>query len=152
MPGIIRKPMLYPAELRGQIAADHLEAPGRDCSIFSRARSPTTELPTKPTNHTKRICRDEGTGKLNHYGLPSIAPQERRMVGLVRFELTTSCTPCKRATRLRYSPMIHRNGEEAPCPHPVQVIFSEGKPKAFYRRERRELRQKAYLYSRVCLR
>ena len=26
------------------------------------------------------------------------------MVGLVRFELTTSCTPCKRATRLRYSP------------------------------------------------
>ncbi len=27
-----------------------------------------------------------------------------KMVGLVRFELTTSCTPCKRATRLRYSP------------------------------------------------
>jgi hypothetical protein len=26
------------------------------------------------------------------------------LVGLVRFELTTSCTPCKRATRLRYSP------------------------------------------------
>ncbi len=29
---------------------------------------------------------------------------EGEMVGLVRFELTTSCTPCKRATRLRYSP------------------------------------------------
>ncbi len=29
---------------------------------------------------------------------------EGKMVGLVRFELTTSCTPCKRATRLRYSP------------------------------------------------
>ena len=27
-----------------------------------------------------------------------------KMVGLVRFELTTSCTPCKRATRLRYNP------------------------------------------------
>ncbi len=30
------------------------------------------------------------------------------MVGLVRFELTTSCTPCKRATRLRYSPNNRR--------------------------------------------
>src|SRR5882672_10244469 len=30
------------------------------------------------------------------------------MVGLVRFELTTSCTPCKRATRLRYSPNKNR--------------------------------------------
>jgi len=30
------------------------------------------------------------------------------MVGLVRFELTTSCTPCKRATRLRYSPNRRR--------------------------------------------
>ena len=30
------------------------------------------------------------------------------MVGLVRFELTTSCTPCKRATRLRYSPNKRR--------------------------------------------
>ena len=30
--------------------------------------------------------------------------EEGKMVGLVRFELTTSCTPCKRATRLRYSP------------------------------------------------
>ncbi len=27
-----------------------------------------------------------------------------KMVGPVRFELTTSCTPCKRATRLRYGP------------------------------------------------
>jgi integrase len=27
-----------------------------------------------------------------------------KMVGLERFELSTSCTPCKRATRLRYSP------------------------------------------------
>ena len=26
------------------------------------------------------------------------------MVGLARFELTTSCTPCKRSTRLNYSP------------------------------------------------
>ena len=37
-----------------------------------------------------------------------------KMVGLVRFELTTSCTPCKRATRLRYGPMIDRKGEEDP--------------------------------------
>ena len=33
------------------------------------------------------------------------------MVGLVRFELTTSCTPCKRATRLRYSP--NKEGSES---------------------------------------
>ena len=28
------------------------------------------------------------------------------MVGLARFELTTSCTPCKRSTRLNYSPTL----------------------------------------------
>lgn len=38
------------------------------------------------------------------------------MVGLVRFELTTSCTPCKRATRLRYSPTKGRENK----PHAVQ--------------------------------
>ena len=47
-----------------------------------------------------------------------------KMVGLVRFELTTSCTPCKRATRLRYSPMIHRKGEEARCPGATQALSS----------------------------
>jgi hypothetical protein len=26
------------------------------------------------------------------------------LVGAVRFELTTTCTPCKYATRLRYAP------------------------------------------------
>jgi len=35
-----------------------------------------------------------------------------KMVGLVRFELTTSCTPCKRATRLRYSP--NKGGSQRP--------------------------------------
>ena len=29
---------------------------------------------------------------------------KNQMVGAVRFELTTSCTPSKRATRLRYAP------------------------------------------------
>ena len=28
------------------------------------------------------------------------------MVGPERFELSTSCTPCKRATRLRYGPIV----------------------------------------------
>ena len=45
------------------------------------------------------------------------------MVGPVRFELTTSCTPCKRATRLRYGPN-KRNGEQAPPPRLRQVLFS----------------------------
>src|ERR1041385_6675961 len=31
-------------------------------------------------------------------------PNGRKMVGAVRFELTTSCTRNKRATRLRYAP------------------------------------------------
>ena len=31
-------------------------------------------------------------------------PLKIRMVGLARFELTTSCTPCKRSTKLSYSP------------------------------------------------
>lgn len=51
-----------------------------------------------------------------------------KMVGLVRFELTTSCTPCKRATRLRYSPMIHRKDEEAPRVPARQVIIFRPAP------------------------
>ncbi len=47
-----------------------------------------------------------------------------KMVGPVRFELTTSCTPCKRATRLRYGPTSQRKEEEAPRPGPRQVIIS----------------------------
>jgi hypothetical protein len=30
------------------------------------------------------------------------------MVGLAGFEPTTSCTPCKRTTKLCYSPKTHR--------------------------------------------
>gem|GEM_PF-2345140 len=39
-------------------------------------------------------------------------PAVFKMVGPVRFELTTSCTPCKRATRLRYGPK-QENGDKA---------------------------------------
>ena len=31
------------------------------------------------------------------------------MVGPARFELTTSCTPCKRSTRLNYGPTFSQN-------------------------------------------
>ena len=41
-------------------------------------------------------------------GLRRARAHQGKMVGLVRFELTTSCTPCKRATRLRYSPNRRR--------------------------------------------
>ena len=44
-----------------------------------------------------------------------------KMVGLVRFELTTSCTPCKRATRLRYSP--NKEGQKVACSPRKQVVF-----------------------------
>ena len=38
-----------------------------------------------------------------------IVNQKSRVVGAVRFELTTSCTRNKRATRLRYAPTSERN-------------------------------------------
>src|SRR4051812_2777762 len=44
------------------------------------------------------------------------------MVGLVRFELTTSCTPCKRATRLRYSP--NKEGSQSGMPRAEASAFS----------------------------
>jgi VanZ family protein len=49
------------------------------------------------------------------------------MVGLVRFELTTSCTPCKRATRLRYSPK-NRKSEQAGCLPEKQAVFPRRGP------------------------
>lgn len=45
-----------------------------------------------------------------------------QMVGPVRFELTTSCTPCKRATRLRYGPKQEK-GHKAGCRRWWQVVF-----------------------------
>ena len=52
--------------------------------------------------------------RLLHYGIRAIhtatvfcdyvSVNEVKMVGAVRFELTTSCTRNKRATRLRYAP------------------------------------------------
>lgn len=48
------------------------------------------------------------------------------MVGLVRFELTTSCTPCKRATRLRYSPNRRR----------VTKRHGRGRGKCFFQTDR----------------
>ena len=38
------------------------------------------------------------------------------MVGPARFELATSCTPCKRATRLRYGPKQERVREAQASP------------------------------------
>ena len=66
-------------------------------------------------------------------GTPEGEINTPKMVGLVRFELTTSCTPCKRATRLRYSPMIHRSGQEA-APHGVmQALSSAFRPTEYCR-------------------
>jgi hypothetical protein len=46
-----------------------------------------------------------------------------RMVGAVRFELTTSCTRNKRATRLRYAP--NQTDEQlAGCGGELQWCFS----------------------------
>jgi hypothetical protein len=48
-------------------------------------------------------------GKKNGLRLMNVTrlffPQEY-MVGVVGFELTTPCTPCKCATRLRYTPSL----------------------------------------------
>lgn len=37
------------------------------------------------------------------------------MVGPARFELTTSCTPCKRSTRLNYGPTFWRGYLRSPA-------------------------------------
>ena len=34
-------------------------------------------------------------------------------IGLARFELTTSCTPCKRSTKLNYSPCLLASPQHA---------------------------------------
>ena len=43
------------------------------------------------------------------------------MVGPARFELATSYTPCKRATRLRYGPTHKKEGY-------LLTLFGNGKP------------------------
>jgi hypothetical protein len=53
-----------------------------------------------------------------------IPEQREKVVGAVRFELTTSCTRNKRATRLRYAPPT-KGGKIALCPSQLQMIFSE---------------------------
>ena len=52
------------------------------------------------------------------------------MVGLVRFELTTSCTPCKRATRLRYSP--NKEGSQSDTPAHEASVFSARNERAVF--------------------
>ena len=54
--------------------------------------------------------------------LPRRPMAVEKMVGLVRFELTTSCTPCKRATRLRYSP--NKEGSQSDTPADEARVFS----------------------------
>ena len=39
-----------------------------------------------------------------------------KVVGAVRFELTTSCTRNKRATRLRYAPTLKQRNLPVPTP------------------------------------
>ena len=50
-----------------------------------------------------RPFRTKGGDEHPHFPQAPL-PEGLKMVGLERFELSTSCTPCKRATRLRYSP------------------------------------------------
>ncbi|GEM_PF-5537256 len=44
------------------------------------------------------------TNPINAKGKPWQGAADEEVVGAVRFELTTSCTRNKRATRLRYAP------------------------------------------------
>ncbi len=55
-----------------------------------------------PNNNLASVCSYRSWSR--HGRSQSWFWEPGKMVGLVRFELTTSCTPCKRATRLRYSP------------------------------------------------
>lgn len=60
----------------------------------------------QPGSKTSRMMRLAAIALCQNRYFPGQAVKKTagEMVGLVRFELTTSCTPCKRATRLRYSP------------------------------------------------
>ncbi len=78
------------------------DAPGAaPAGVISRLSASQAVVPGQQGNFTQvvelvKVIRREAT---------RVAPSRSgKMVGLVRFELTTSCTPCKRATRLRYSP------------------------------------------------
>ena len=70
--------------------------PDRHCVQIAHLRSRTrsVELPTFP----RRLSRSGRAGALI-LGIGQVY-----LVGPGRFELPTSCTPCKRATRLRYGP------------------------------------------------
>ena len=71
-----------PAQILGQIAERCWTFPSPPVS--TRQKSPSGTIgSTRKTSHPT-------------------APE--KMVGPARFELATSCTPCKRATRLRYGP------------------------------------------------
>ena len=64
---------------------------------------PTDEYKTEPINNKKAV--NELAIK---YSIIKFPFKQRLvkylLVGAVRFELTTPCTPCKYATRLRYAP------------------------------------------------
>ena len=81
--------------------------------VFSGHSASQAVVPGQRCNFTEvvelvKVIRHEAT---------QVAPrQPGKMVGLVRFELTTSCTPCKRATRLRYSPNKEGSGNRPSAP------------------------------------
>src|SRR5213593_1736442 len=62
----------------------------------------------------------------DHHG----SSQVSKMVGTVRFELTTSCTPSKRATKLRYVP----NHSLQPEPERAAIVNAQGVNSITFRR------------------
>ena len=89
-------------------------------SVFSGQNESSTDPPC----HFLAFAEDSvSVSNGSSSSTPDLSLGERKMVGLVRFELTTSCTPCKRATRLRYSPNFRKKGQEAGCPWRKQAVF-----------------------------
>ena len=75
---------------------------------------------------TRSPCLQGQCARMDAPSVVSRLAGKRRMVGPVRFELTTPCTPCKCATRLRYGP--DREGAANRWPEALARAFSPGAP------------------------
>src|SRR5690606_20601118 len=54
----------------------------------------------------------------------------KELVGAARFELATTCTPCRYATRLRYAPMLQFYPALLPAAAPIRAAAPPGQPAA----------------------
>ncbi len=108
----LRRPVLYPAELYPQIdpIIHRGNWGGRRVSNPPPPESQSGALPDE-LRPPSRSAENTDTNS------PSVAG---KLVGVERFELPTSCSQSRRATRLRYTPIY-------PCRRKRRLLFSGGR-------------------------